>query len=119
MSGFRGKDQESSFYSPRHVTRMAIATIGACRFAKAVGAVLALRGDWARRYPSDPVIRAPMGSDHRRASSKVKALALAHAQELGASILEMQAMQRTPVDLSKHCRGNQRPECPILDDLAG
>jgi Cu(I)-responsive transcriptional regulator len=58
-------------------------------------------------------------SDRHRASSEVKKLAQAHAAELGAKILEMQAMQRTLIDLSKHCRGNQRPECPILDDLAG
>ncbi len=58
-------------------------------------------------------------NDQHRASSEVKKLAQAHAAELGAKILEMQAMQRTLIDLSKHCRGNQRPDCPILDDLAG
>jgi len=58
-------------------------------------------------------------SDEHRASSEVKKLAQAHAAELGAKILEMQAMQRTLLELSKHCRGNQRPQCPILDDLAG
>ena len=57
--------------------------------------------------------------DQRRASSEVKKLAQAHADELGKKILEMQAMQRTLLDLSRHCRGNQRPDCPILDDLAG
>lgn len=57
--------------------------------------------------------------DQQRASSEVKKLALAHANELGDRILEMQAMQRTLVALSKNCRGNQRPDCPILDDLAG
>jgi MerR family copper efflux transcriptional regulator len=57
-------------------------------------------------------------SDRHRASSQVKKLAREHAAELGAKILEMQAMQRTLTELSKHCRGNQRPECPILDDLA-
>lgn len=57
-------------------------------------------------------------SDRHRASSQVKKLAQAHAEELGAKILEMQAMQRTLIELSEHCRGNQRPECPILDDLA-
>jgi hypothetical protein len=30
----------------------------------------------------------------------------------------MEAMQRTLLELSKHCHGNERPECPILDDLA-
>lgn len=58
-------------------------------------------------------------SDQGRASSEVKKLAHAHATELGEKILEMQAMQRTLLDLSIRCRGNQRPDCPILDDLAG
>jgi len=58
-------------------------------------------------------------SDQDRASSEVKKLASAHADELGEKILEMQAMQRTLLDLSRRCRGNHRPDCPILDDLAG
>ena len=58
-------------------------------------------------------------SDRGRASAEVKALAVAHARDLEAKILEMQAMQRTLLELSRHCRGNERPECPILDDLAG
>ena len=58
-------------------------------------------------------------SDQHRASSEVKRLAQGHAEALGEKIREMQAMQRTLLDLSKHCRGNQRPDCPILDDLAG
>ena len=57
--------------------------------------------------------------DQDRASSEVKKLAQAHAKELGEKILEMQAMQRTLLALSKNCHGNQRPDCPILDDLAG
>jgi len=58
-------------------------------------------------------------SDKHRASAQVKRLAQAHAAELGEKISEMQAMQRTLLELSRHCRGNQRPDCPILDDLAG
>jgi Cu(I)-responsive transcriptional regulator len=58
-------------------------------------------------------------SDPQRASAEVKRLAQAHAAELEAKIAEMQAMQRTLLDLARHCRGNQRPDCPILDDLAG
>jgi MerR family transcriptional regulator, copper efflux regulator len=57
--------------------------------------------------------------DQNRASAEVKKLAQAHAAELGEKILEMQAMQRTLLELSRNCRGNARPECPILDDLAG
>ena len=58
-------------------------------------------------------------SNRHRASAQVKQLAQAHAAELGERILEMQSMQRTLLDLARHCRGNERPECPILDDLAG
>jgi MerR family transcriptional regulator, copper efflux regulator len=58
-------------------------------------------------------------NDPRRASSEVKTLARAHAAELGQKIAELQAMQRTLETLAAHCHGDARPECPILDDLAG
>ena len=57
-------------------------------------------------------------NDRSRASAEVKKLAQAHADELGAKIAEMQAMQRTLQDLARRCHGDGRPECPILDDLA-
>jgi Cu(I)-responsive transcriptional regulator len=56
--------------------------------------------------------------DQRRPSGKVKALALAHIEELEARIAEMQAMKRTLQELASHCHGDERPECPILDGLA-
>lgn len=58
-------------------------------------------------------------SDPGRSSAEVKRLALSHAAELAARIREMQAMQRSLDTLARHCHGDQRPECPILDDLAG
>jgi Cu(I)-responsive transcriptional regulator len=54
-----------------------------------------------------------------RASAEVKKLARAHAAELEQKVREMQAMQRTLEDLARHCHGDHRPDCPILDDLAG
>lgn len=57
-------------------------------------------------------------NDQRRASAEVKALAQAHADDLAHRIAEMQAMQRTLENLARHCHGDGRPECPILDDLA-
>ena len=57
-------------------------------------------------------------NNRSRASSEVKKLAQAHADELAAKIAEMQAMQRTLQDLARRCHGDGRPECPILDDLA-
>ncbi|MEN1959745.1 Cu(I)-responsive transcriptional regulator [Luteimonas sp. MJ246] len=58
-------------------------------------------------------------SDRSRASAEVKSLALDHARDLGERIAEMQAMQRTLEELARRCHGNQRPDCPILDDLGG
>ena len=56
--------------------------------------------------------------DKRRASADVKRIALAHAADLGRRIEEMQGMQRTLERLAECCQGDQRPACPILDELA-
>ncbi len=56
--------------------------------------------------------------DRHRASAEVKALALAHATALAEKIAEMEAMRRTLEDLAARCHGDDRPDCPILDDLA-
>jgi MerR family transcriptional regulator, copper efflux regulator len=58
-------------------------------------------------------------NDRQRSSAEVKALAQAHAAELRSRIAEMQAMQRTLESLARNCHGDHRPDCPILDDLAG
>ena len=57
--------------------------------------------------------------NRRRASADVKRIALAHAADLRRRIDEMAAMQRTLTHLAHCCHGDARPECPILDDLAG
>jgi MerR family transcriptional regulator, copper efflux regulator len=58
-------------------------------------------------------------NDPSRTSGEVKQIARQHVDMLAEKIAEMQAMQRTLKNLAKHCQGNTRPECPILDDLAG
>jgi len=58
-------------------------------------------------------------SNRRRASADVKRLAQRHIADLDAKIAEMQAMRASLVMLATHCHGDGRPECPILDDLAG
>ena len=58
-------------------------------------------------------------NDRGRPSAKVKQLALAHVGELDAKIAELQAMQRSLRTLAGACHGDERPNCPILDDLAG
>jgi Cu(I)-responsive transcriptional regulator len=56
--------------------------------------------------------------NRQRASSEVKRVALEHAADLQRRIEEMQAMKRTLEQLATHCHGDDRPDCPILDDLA-
>nr|CBA30526.1 Heavy metal-dependent transcription regulator 2 [Curvibacter putative symbiont of Hydra magnipapillata] len=55
----------------------------------------------------------------RRASANVKKIAQKHMDELSERIAAMQAMQRTLSTLLHCCHGDDRPDCPILDDLAG
>ncbi|MFN4121077.1 Cu(I)-responsive transcriptional regulator [Acidovorax sp.] len=56
--------------------------------------------------------------DRSRASSQVKRIAQQHIHDLNDRIAQMQAMQRTLQTLVSCCKGNDRPDCPILDDLA-
>ena len=57
--------------------------------------------------------------DRRRASASVKRIAQQHVDELSTRIEAMQAMQRSLQNLLHTCHGDDRPDCPILDDLAG
>jgi len=45
-------------------------------------------------------------------------MALSHAAGLKTKIAELQAMVQTLEHLADHCHGNDRPDCPILADLA-
>lgn len=56
-------------------------------------------------------------SDRSRASADVKALALARADELGRKAAALEAMRASLMDLAERCRGDDRPDCPILDRL--
>ena len=55
--------------------------------------------------------------NRRRASADVKRIALAHAADLDRRMEEMAAMKRTLARLADCCRGDDRPDCPILDEL--
>jgi Cu(I)-responsive transcriptional regulator len=57
--------------------------------------------------------------DRRRASSDVKAVALARIVDIETKIEELQSMKAALSHLAKKCHGDDRPDCPILDDLAG
>lgn len=57
--------------------------------------------------------------DRERPSAEVKRIAQAHIDELDHKIEATRAMRDTLQHLAEHCRGDQRPDCPIINELAG
>jgi len=57
--------------------------------------------------------------DKSRASAEVKDIAVSHIAALQGKIDALQSMVRTLQHLTHCCGGDNRPDCPILDDLAG
>lgn len=55
--------------------------------------------------------------DKSRASADVKRMASAHVEELEMRIRELTEMRDTLLGLAEACRGDQRPDCPILQGL--
>lgn len=53
-----------------------------------------------------------------RASSDVKSLTLAHIKSLEEKIRDLEAMRASLVKLADHCHGDDRPTCPIIEDLS-
>jgi Cu(I)-responsive transcriptional regulator len=56
--------------------------------------------------------------DKQRESGDVKRLAMQHVADIEKRIGELEGMARTLRHLAGHCHGDERPDCPILDDLA-
>lgn len=57
--------------------------------------------------------------DKRRASHDVKELAQRHIEDIDRKMAELASMRRTLALLVHRCHGDSRPDCPILEDLAG
>jgi Cu(I)-responsive transcriptional regulator len=57
--------------------------------------------------------------DRNRSSAEVKRVAQEHVRDLEERIREMEAMKKALEALTHHCHGDHRPDCPILEDLAG
>lgn len=57
--------------------------------------------------------------DRGRASADVKELAQRHLAEIDRKIAELDGMRGALGHLVEHCQGDDRPDCPIIDDLAG
>ncbi|MEO0632507.1 MAG: Cu(I)-responsive transcriptional regulator [Pseudomonadota bacterium] len=56
--------------------------------------------------------------DRDRASADVRIIAKEHLVEIEEKIAALAAMRATLTDLVRACAGNDRPDCPILQDLA-
>jgi len=57
--------------------------------------------------------------DQKRASADVKSLALSHIAEVDRKIEELRKIRDTLTHLTHRCHGDDRPDCPILEELAG
>jgi MerR family copper efflux transcriptional regulator len=57
--------------------------------------------------------------DRSRVSSAVKTLAIEQLGEIERKIDELRSMRDTLEHLAEQCHGDQRPDCPILDGIAG
>ena len=57
--------------------------------------------------------------DQGRSSASVRRIASAHLAALDEKISEMQAMRKTLQHLVHCCSGDERPDCLILEELAG
>jgi Cu(I)-responsive transcriptional regulator len=56
--------------------------------------------------------------DRSRTSADVKAVALEHIAELERKIAAIQEMTNTLKHLASHCHGDDRPDCPIIEEIA-
>jgi MerR family transcriptional regulator, copper efflux regulator len=56
--------------------------------------------------------------DQSRASADVKEVAQKHLAQISDKIAALQTMQDTLSHLVACCHGDDRPDCPILADLA-
>jgi len=56
--------------------------------------------------------------DRERASGEVKKIALDRVATIDGKIAELQGMRSALLTLAHRCHGDDRPDCPILEDLA-
>lgn len=57
--------------------------------------------------------------EKERESADVRAIAEAHLEEIDRKIAELKDLRGTLAHLIHACHGDARPDCPILNDLAG
>ena len=57
-------------------------------------------------------------SDKNRSSKEVKVLTLEKISEIDAKLIELKDLKHQLSFLANNCKGNDRPECPILEALS-
>ena len=57
--------------------------------------------------------------DKGRASHDVREIAKSHVKVIEEKVRELESMRATLQKLIHACHGDERPDCPILDDMAG
>ena len=57
-------------------------------------------------------------SDKNRSSREVKALTLEKISEINVKLLELKDLKKQLSFLADNCKGNDRPDCPILNALS-
>jgi len=56
--------------------------------------------------------------DRERASADVKKIAQDHVDEIDRKMAELETIRHTLAHLADKCHGDERPDCPILEELA-
>jgi MerR family copper efflux transcriptional regulator len=57
--------------------------------------------------------------DKERASADVKAMALEKISKIDRKLQELKSLKATLKLLAENCHGDERPDCPIINNLAG
>jgi Cu(I)-responsive transcriptional regulator len=57
--------------------------------------------------------------DKNRASAEVRRIAQVKIGEIDRKLVELNSLRNTLDGLVTACHGDQRPDCPIIDDLSG
>ena len=58
-------------------------------------------------------------TDQKRSSRSVRAIAVRRLGEIEKKLVELGSLRQVLTDLGNRCHDDDRPDCPILADLAG
>ena len=90
----------------RQYTKMDLETLLFIRRARDLGFSVKEVGDLMKLW-----------HDRASASADVRTIALNHIDEIEQRISKLKSIRRTLINLTERCHDDDRPDCPILDDL--